>query len=259
MTTAAVDGYQGNVYRSISPHVRLLPYLDRGPLYDQIDLNEDEVNRHGVPPTSSRNESMLTQQVPVFVCPSDNVTVGSTNYRANFGVGPAERSWSRKPNTSGAFLLGRGLAASSFDDGLSNTAFFSEKLVGDGNQEQYTPWRDFAEIEFPMKTLDDVDALCRVPAGTEPDHDSWGGSSWLFGGYRQTWYNHVFGPNSKRADCAHGSVDGGRGAHTARSFHAGGVNVCMGDESVRFVNENIDLNVWRALATRKGGDSIGDF
>jgi prepilin-type processing-associated H-X9-DG protein len=36
---------------------------------------------------------------------------------------------------------------------------------------------------------------------------------------------------------------------TARSRHPGGVNVLMGDGSIRFCPNNINLDVWRALAT----------
>jgi prepilin-type N-terminal cleavage/methylation domain-containing protein/prepilin-type processing-associated H-X9-DG protein len=43
----------------------------------------------------------------------------------------------------------------------------------------------------------------------------------------------------------------------ARSRHSGGVNVTMADGSVRFVNNNIDLAVWRAAGTRSGGETFG--
>lgn len=43
------------------------------------------------------------------------------------------------------------------------------------------------------------------------------------------------------------------------SSHTGGINVCFGDGSIRFVNENIDLNTWRALGSRNGGEVTGDF
>jgi prepilin-type processing-associated H-X9-DG protein len=40
----------------------------------------------------------------------------------------------------------------------------------------------------------------------------------------------------------------------ARSRHPGGVNAAMCDASVRFVSDGIDLQAWRALATRDGGE-----
>jgi prepilin-type processing-associated H-X9-DG protein len=45
----------------------------------------------------------------------------------------------------------------------------------------------------------------------------------------------------------------------ARSRHPGGVNASMCDASVRFVSDSIDLVVWRAMATRDGGEAISDL
>ncbi len=42
----------------------------------------------------------------------------------------------------------------------------------------------------------------------------------------------------------------------AFSFHPGGVNSLMGDGSVRFIKESINLVVWRGVITRGGGEVI---
>ena len=41
-----------------------------------------------------------------------------------------------------------------------------------------------------------------------------------------------------------------------RSFHAGGAHFCFADGSVRFLNETIQIDVYRALSTRNGGEVI---
>jgi len=43
------------------------------------------------------------------------------------------------------------------------------------------------------------------------------------------------------------------------SFHHGGANFGLGDGSVRFVSESIDLRVFGALCTRAGGEVVADF
>lgn len=49
-------------------------------------------------------------------------------------------------------------------------------------------------------------------------------------------------------------------ALTARSYHTGGlVNVLLMDGSVRGVSKSIKLATWRALGTRDGGETVGDY
>jgi prepilin-type processing-associated H-X9-DG protein len=47
----------------------------------------------------------------------------------------------------------------------------------------------------------------------------------------------------------------GYGWRAARSRHSGGVNVAMADGSVRFVGDDVAPGVWKAAATRAGGEA----
>jgi prepilin-type processing-associated H-X9-DG protein len=40
------------------------------------------------------------------------------------------------------------------------------------------------------------------------------------------------------------------------SQHPGGVNLLLGDGSVRFLKDTIALNIWRALSTRNGSEVV---
>jgi prepilin-type processing-associated H-X9-DG protein len=42
----------------------------------------------------------------------------------------------------------------------------------------------------------------------------------------------------------------------AASYHPGGANFALADGSVRFAPETIDANVWTAVGTRDGGESV---
>jgi hypothetical protein len=42
-------------------------------------------------------------------------------------------------------------------------------------------------------------------------------------------------------------------------MHPGGVVVGLGDGSIRFVSETINLRTWQRLAHRRDGQSVGDF
>lgn len=43
------------------------------------------------------------------------------------------------------------------------------------------------------------------------------------------------------------------------SYHPGGGNFLLGDGSVRFISETIDFATYRALSTRNGAETLGEF
>jgi prepilin-type processing-associated H-X9-DG protein len=77
------------------------------------------------------------------------------------------------------------------------------------------------------------------------------------GSYGYALYNHFYVPNSTTFDC--NATSRAAGLTSARSNHPGGVNVALCDGSVRFVAENIPLEIWRGLATRAGQESLGEY
>ena len=74
-------------------------------------------------------------------------------------------------------------------------------------------------------------------------------------------YNHYDVPNAPTPDCITNDLTPGPaqltavGFRAARSLHSGGVNVTFGDGSVRFMAEGVQRDLWRALATRAGGEA----
>ena len=79
--------------------------------------------------------------------------------------------------------------------------------------------------------------------------------------YIELHYNTIQTPN--RHSCVNGETGTGRASEfaaiTASSLHTGGVNVAMADGSVRFVSDSIDRSVWRAIGTRNGNETVGEF
>jgi prepilin-type N-terminal cleavage/methylation domain-containing protein/prepilin-type processing-associated H-X9-DG protein len=116
-------------------------------------------------------------------------------------------------------------------------------------------------------------AACRsIPGGTAPAQDAGSGSSWLYTqGYDTVnlSYTHVMSPNSYSCTGAESGFFGAQGnftsdgsgggwisATSASSNHPGGVNVAMGDGSVRFIKDSVSYQTWWALGTRNGGEVI---
>jgi prepilin-type processing-associated H-X9-DG protein len=71
-----------------------------------------------------------------------------------------------------------------------------------------------------------------------------------------TRYNHILGPNAQSCKYAGARWDGV--IVTASSKHAGGVHVLFADGSVRFVDATVNQDVWKAIGTISGGETLRD-
>lgn len=245
---------------AVSAWGQLLPYLEQSALHARIDFNEIGEGNDREPPTSALNPEMLTEHLPLLVCPSDRFSRGATNYRACLGSasGPPYRA-----GVGAYYSLGRYRQIATFSmikDGLSQTALCSERLIGDFNPNSVDAARDVYYLEG--HSFSDPDVVRRLCGSdlitTENPHYSFGGVTWFFNGFGWVWYNHVDTPNSRIADCCDGGPSASSGKYTARSLHPGGVNLVLADGSGRFVSDAIDLKVWRALGTRDGNDSVSE-
>jgi prepilin-type N-terminal cleavage/methylation domain-containing protein len=263
------------VSRYHSPHLQLLPYLDQNAVYNSANLTLpfDGLSSQfvGTPENLTTRAAVLE----VFLCPSDNGTLSvphaPNNYRAN--MGPSPYYWDTLPGLigsfpeggKGAFRFGFAVRPSDFTDGLHNTVMMSEKLLGDNDGTRFTLRRDFwcASLAGPdYPPIDQMVQICDSPPAGVPPHVSRGGVTWYYSGYDSTWYNHTVTPNSHVADCkVNGSVPDPEssgnlgGVFGATSRHHGGVYCLFADGAARFVSDSINLQTWRALSTRSGGES----
>lgn len=253
-----------------SQHARLLPYLDQGSLYGKIDFTRrpDDSN-------SPSNNEVMGKKVGIFRCPSDPYSYagsqyadrGWNNYRANAGsdIGIFDRSTSTERN-NGIFLANQPIRHRDITDGASNTALFSEAVLGDGDNGRARTPGDIFRIPGDATTdeTQEVFTICRALFWGPPTGDdyqiSWPGRNWVYGSYVTTRYTHIMTPNTascgrmRTTDFDSGTNNGG-GAFTASSVHPGGVNLARADGAVTFVNENIDSYVWQAYGSRNGGET----
>lgn len=263
------------VYPRWSPHALMLPFIEQGNLYNTIDFN--------FPPETPGMEGPVVNFMPAwqnpnrvnaqacravvtgFICPSDPAPQpadwpGQNNYYANLGatfmcdvsevlpstVAPTEKA-------TGVFYYRSKVRIGDITDGTSNTVLFSEKLRGAGTPNAKT---DLLMMQN-TSTMDDTLTRCSgMNPATATPLTSKQGYSWVMGEMCCTSYNHVATPNS--LSCA-GLGFPGNMANMAMqvppsSAHTGGVNAVMGDGSLHFINNSIDLAAWRSLGTRNGGE-----
>ncbi len=228
---------------------QLLPFIDQAPLYNTISPNF-------ATPTMGLNYAQRWTVLPALNCPSDPAnpkvtTAGALtspttaqgfhgNYVAGYGrTGRTDAlgNWTNVGYvnfplaTEGGFFWP--LSAVKVDhakDGASNTMMMGEIIVSldtsvhDLRGRYYNTWQGnvlFSSEQGPNTTVGDVSSYCI---------------------------------NSKEAPCA--PLSGSLTAQYQRSYHVGGVHTAMGDGAVIFLSNNIDVQLYRALGTARGSESV---
>lgn len=230
--------------------VELLPYLGEEELFVRMMADPDSVATLSIKPPA------------IYWCPSlpgaqwgDEVLTASNGasvgrryaYAGNRGLDPQfESDWERG-------VFGRlPVRAKDITDGLANTVALSE-IVPSLDSTRYRGWTHHV-IGHPknQSSVEMCGNLTQPAASYQPEV----GSDWLM----EPYYDHTFPPLSNSCEISVAVPFFGNGSDSswsttpANSQHPGGVNVLMCDGSRRFVSSAVDLKVWRAAATRNGGE-----
>jgi hypothetical protein len=258
----------------------LLPYIDQGPIYDQINFNYHwNVNTAAIP-----NLAMARSVVPAFLCPSDpgsgakyTADMAATSY--GISGGPAT-SWSVGGNNPGFGTFQRGTRIGDVTDGVSNTIAGAELQIGlngntvwptqTGNRLEYhvvtglavpgkTVYQSTQADANAIKTyyqtcLSGYDAGTGFNASYDEQGRMWGAGRTSWG----PWHSTLIGPNAGPG-CDDGTSVTEVRVKEPSSYHSGGVHVLLGDGAVRFVSENIDQLLWMGLGSTRGGETVGEF
>jgi len=242
---------------NIGWQVRVLPYMDQAPLFNQVNMDLNAA----YDTTLSSGKLARQTNVPYTFCPSDSdqasvdagwaqtnysgslgsqrtpsasgacnkfLTAG-THYHSTFGAADHGNS-AAATGISGAFgRLMPGIAIASFTDGLSNVIVVGE-IIPRCNDHTSGWWNyngmgnAHASTSVPINT---ITTCLGQPQPVEfpgcENRNNWN-LSWGF-----------------------------------RSRHVGGAQFLLGDGSVRSINETIDYQTYQRLGGRNDGEVVGDF
>ncbi|HEX8199166.1 MAG TPA: DUF1559 domain-containing protein [Isosphaeraceae bacterium] len=247
-----------------SPHTRILPHVEQRNLYAALNFSFVW--------SDPQNATVTATTVSSFLCPSDPRKAipiagwAGTNYRGNqgnslvYGYGESDptRVNASMPPPNGLFFSNMLVRMGDVADGTSNTVAFSEHGIGDFNNTIATEFGDTFWPQTYPATPDEAVAQCQAIAITNLSYQrvSDVGAPWTQYYHSVSTYSHAGRPNAR--SCMFPPL---RIMTNANSLHAGGVNVCLADGSVRFVKEATAISVWRALGSRDGGEVIsgGDY
>ena len=241
----------------------ILPFMEQTSIFNAINFSLFDYNPN-VLPAADPNGTASVASINGLICPSDTYNstrsqlevYGQTNYMADMGSGIVWQSSLFAPNTTlpmpnGVFYGNSATRLAEITDGLSNTGFFGERIVGDSSTGIISPIADvFFDPGAPL-TPDDAMAQCLAlniynPANQLPMIM---GVPWIDGQHITL---HVTTPNTR--SCGFFIVN--RAVMPASSKHPGGTNMLFGDGSVKFIKDSVSLQTYRALGTRNGGEVV---
>lgn len=243
----------------------LAPFFEETRLLEDLDISVPLYTGIGADSIAPQNREAVARTVPLFLCPSDrgrpvSDIFGPTNYAACTGSGVGGGT---PFESDGIFFINSQIRPKDISDGLSKTAAFSESILGDGPVAGRTPSGIAPATGYAFVFATPLsDAACNRPLYY--NFTDLRGFSWANGEYRTTIYNHARPPNADVLDCLAALMTtadkakqyAGFGWRTARSRHFGGANVTMADSAVRFVDDTVDGDAWRAMSTRAGGETV---
>ena len=169
----------GHYFGLYSVFARMLPYLDQTALYHAINFDlgscPPELVGFDSPlpcafETLPAHLTVSSTQLSLFVCPSDSALFAvPCNYRGNTGVGSSwYRSIEHPDGGTGLMPEGTLVSTAAVRDGLSNTAAFSERILGSGSWNQAEPDRDVYHLAIPEElNVDQLVTACQLFAARQ--------------------------------------------------------------------------------------------
>jgi prepilin-type N-terminal cleavage/methylation domain-containing protein/prepilin-type processing-associated H-X9-DG protein len=260
-----------NNWNNWSASALLLPYLEQTNIYNAINFSIAALYPPQFPLTVA-NTTMYDTRVASFLCPSDPEAgrIRINNYHMCLGASTNGLSNS----TTGMFsnLVAFGLR--DITDGATNTVAYSEVIVGASSNGNFTRQNGVVDATYPSgsQVADATSARTLVLQALDACTSRWktasasftnrGGERWGWGTTGVSMFVTIVTPNSQQypwRSCRHQCAGCGADAaqvSNATSFHPGGVNVCMGDGSVKFVKDSVNMQTWWALGTRNRGEVL---
>jgi prepilin-type N-terminal cleavage/methylation domain-containing protein len=223
-------------------HVRLLPYVDQAPLYNQFNMSLHY--------DTAPNLALKSQSFPLLFCASSRLadkqstTAGrwTPNYYGVAGPrgpkpAPLTGNYDHVGTTtgdhggfarSGMLPINMCLNFRDCTDGLSNT-FLMGEISGEPAPGWAANWRDWTQ-----------GASGPVATGAIASYST----------------KNVVYPISRYSGYTGGNVSRLYNDVRFSSQHVGGAHFLMGDGTVRFVSENMDFATYQAAASRGEGESL---
>jgi prepilin-type N-terminal cleavage/methylation domain-containing protein len=265
----------GNVWEALSANYFILPYVEQTALYDQGQAN---ITNWGW-----IYGTLMNTKIGVFRCPSSQAAPSRGSHPQGWDGPGTSYAWSTGSSVETVWAGDRfnGMIAYQVDrrmsdvtDGLSNTLLASEILSGSGQTGSagrypydifYAGNGVFTSVaNRDSPTAAELDAIGNGAKSSPSGFKSNNGTMWGWYAAAQSTLTTAATPNwkwpSAGGDCCPGGAhDWSWGIIPPRSLHPGGVNAVLGDASVRFITQTVDLVTFQRLGNRNDGQVLGEY
>jgi prepilin-type N-terminal cleavage/methylation domain-containing protein/prepilin-type processing-associated H-X9-DG protein len=224
--------------RSWSWLARLLPYLEQQNLLSQLNVDKN---------TLGDSQALITLGLKIFYCPSDNASsLNPSDNRANLGK-LAGTPWTYAATSNYKGITGDCWCWGNYQNRCISTC--NGLNTGNG---MFASRDDIARNKVDLTGIPDGTSNTFFVGEDIPllnAHCSWPYANGSLG-------TCAIPPNQNKPNGGGDIYQGWPDLYSFRSRHPGGLQFGFGDGSVRFISESIPLPVYRALATRNGGENV---
>jgi len=248
-------GYK-TTYSNHNGLVSLLPYIEQQAIYDQYDFTaaaSDYTRGTSFPiagdPVASGNAVLMGNVLAAFICPSDSGEVLASTSSSYRPVGPVGGVTYRGVKTNYDFSAQRTTSLNLWFRQVLQQRY----MFGENSTTQIASVTDGTSNTVALaETLHDV-ANGHCPA--------WGYRAWVMAGID---LRYTYGLNFNAIPASWGWYGGDRTPRPSRladwsiagSLHPGGLNVTLGDASVRFLSETTDRTTLDAITWMADGSTV---
>ncbi|MBN1911787.1 MAG: DUF1559 domain-containing protein [Pirellulales bacterium] len=228
----------------------ILPLLEKGSMYDVLDLSGTAATGHGI--LNAQNQSIISKLVPAYLCPSDSLDGDSQeSFRTDAWQYPGSQGYPLATMNYAGVVgphvpLGPGSPCTfgglPYCNNLGSAPFIKE-CTG-------TFWRHSYRVPPTMKSFQDGTSNTVIIGEIVPEYDHfkvWALSNGSIA-FTSIPLNYV-----DYANVGAWLVLDNVGFH---SRHPQGANFAFADGHVVFLNDSIDMDVYYGLSTRAEGENI---